>query len=145
MEKIEHYYNLVEECIKSLGVDPSVCRGKEKGQWNLQKGSAPVWIDVWKSDEPNKLGGYFQIVAPIMEIPGSNKEALFKELLETNHQLYGVAFTVYESWIYIKMIRELEGLDGKEALNMFHRVGNYADEYDDFFKNKYNTGRPPAN
>ena len=35
------------------------------------------------------------------------------------------------------MIRELEDLSEEEAFAMFNRIGNYADQYDDFFKDKY--------
>jgi len=78
-----------------------------------------------------------QIMAPISEIPATNKEAFYQEVLEINHDLYGVGMTKFENWIYIKMIRELEDLSEEEAFAMFNRIGNYADQYDDFFKDKY--------
>jgi hypothetical protein len=39
--------------------------------------------------------------------------------------------------LYIKGIRELEDLSDKEITAMVNRVGNYADQYDDHFKNKF--------
>jgi len=135
MKNIESYYQIIENCIKRLGVDPAVCRGEKAGQWDLKKGSASVWIDVWKKE--NEDYGYMQIMAPISEVPANNKEDFFREVLEINHNLYGVGMTKYENWIYIKIIRELEDLSEDEAFAMFNRIGNYADEYDDFFKNKY--------
>ena len=135
MKNIEYYYQIIENCIKRLGVDPAICRGEKPGQWDLKKGSASVWIDVWKKE--NEDYGYMQIMAPICEVPKTNTEAFYQEVLETNHDLYGVGMTKYENWIYIKIIRELEDLSEDEAFAMFNRIGNYADQYDDYFKDKY--------
>ena len=125
----------MENCIKRLGVDPAICRGEKPGQWDLKKGSASVWIDVWKKE--NEDYGYMQIMAPISEVPKTNTEAFYQEVLEINHDLYGVGMTKFKDWIYIKIIRELEDLSEDEAFAMFNRIGNYADDYDDHFKDKY--------
>jgi hypothetical protein len=135
MKNIEFYYQIIENCIKRLGVDPAICKGEKPGQWDLKKGSASVWIDVWKKE--NEDYGYMQIMAPISEIPATGKEAFYEEVLTINHDLYGVGFTKFENWIYIKIIRELEDLSEDEAFAMFNRIGNYADQYDDHFKDKY--------
>ena len=135
MENIEHYYGMIDNIIKSFGVDPSACKSENPGQWNLKKGSAPVWVDVWKKQDEDY--GYLQIMAPICEVPVNNQHLFTKELLEINHQLYGVGFTIFKDWAYLKIIRELDGLDESEALAMFNRIGNYADQYDDILKNKY--------
>lgn len=129
------YYQMVENCIKQLGVDPEACRDKNPGQWNLKKGSANVWIDVFKREKD--VFGYFQCMGPIVDIPQTNKEAFYQELLEINHSLYGVAMTKFKERIYIKTIRELDGLNEDEIMAMIKRVGGYADDYDDYLKNKY--------
>ena len=135
MENLQYYYDMVDKCISDLGVDPSLCRGEKAGQWSLKKGSASVWIDVWHIDQENRA--YFQVLAPVMEVPGQNQQAFFQELLELNYTLYGVAFVKYQNWIYVKLIRECEGLEQKEAAATINRVGGYADEYDDRLKVKY--------
>ncbi|MEN8123328.1 MAG: YbjN domain-containing protein [Bacteroidota bacterium] len=132
---LQAFYQMVEDNISKLGVDPAVCRGEKAGQWNLKKGSANVWIDVWETEK--KDYGYFQCMAPVVEIPTNNTEAFYREVLEINHNLYGVGMTKYQSWIYVKTIRELAGLDGGEMMAMINRVGNYADDYDDKLRNKY--------
>lgn len=141
MENLESYYQMVENIIRSLGVDPEICKGAKPGQYDLKKGSASVWIDIWQVEGENY--GYLQIMAPVVEIPASNKDVFFAEILEINHKLYGVGMTKYENWIYMKTIRELEGLGEKEALAMFNRVGNYADEYDDILRAKYHGAIAP--
>jgi hypothetical protein len=126
---LQPYFDVVESGIADLGVNPVDCRGENPGQWNLKKGETTVWVDLWhieKEDRP-----YFQVMSPIFQIPTDEtiKNKIFAELLEINDTLYGVAFTVYKDWIYIKVIREAEGMDKGESLAMLLRVGNYADQH----------------
>jgi hypothetical protein len=137
---IQHYYNLVEEVLVDFKIDPSVARGVQPGQWNLKLGSANVWVDMFQSkDAQGNLTsyGYLQMVAPVCEVPVNNQHLFTKELLEINHTLYGVSFTIFKDNAYIKSIRELQGLDKSEITSMFNRVGIYADEWDDKLKAKY--------
>jgi len=129
------YFQMVDNCIKELGVDPEACRGQNPGQWNLKRGSADVWIDVFKREQD--FFGYYQCMAPVCPVPKANTEQFFQELLEINNSLYGVGFVKFKDAIYIKEIRELEGIDEKEIVTIMRRVGTYADDYDDHFKNKY--------
>jgi hypothetical protein len=135
MESIEKYYNLVEKVISKLGVDPSTCRGEKSGQWNLVKGSASIWADVWKLED--KDYGYIQIMGPVCDIPDNKKLEFYEEVMEINHNLYSCALTKFKERIYVKSIRELDGLDETEVDAMFDRIGYYADYYDDYFKDKY--------
>lgn len=140
MQPLQHYYNLVEEVISGLKVDPATARGTNPGQWNLKLGSASVWIDVFQSKDAqgNLIDyGYLQFLAPVCEVPVNNQHIFTKELLELNHSLYGVGFTIFGNNAYIKTIRELDGLDKSEILSTFNRVGIYADDWDDKLKAKY--------
>jgi hypothetical protein len=137
---IEHYRNLVEEVLRDYKIDPATARGQQAGQWNLTWGSAKVWVDVFQSKDAqgNLLqSGYFQVMAPVCEVPVNNQQLFTKELLESNHTLYGVAFSIFKDNAYIKALRELEGLDKSEVKATFDRVGIYADEWDDKLKTKY--------
>ena len=137
---IQHYYGLVDEVLIDYKIDPATARGQQAGQWNLKLGSASVWVDVFQSKDANGnliQSGYFQVMAPICDVPVNNQHLFTKELLEANHSLYGVAFTIYKDKAYIKAIRELQGLDKSEVRATFDRVGIYADEWDDKLKTKY--------
>ncbi len=137
---IQHYFDLVEQVLVEYKIDPAVARGQQPGQWNLKLGSASVWVDVFQTkDAQGNLtqNGYIQVLAPICEVPVNNQHLFTKELLEANHSLYGVGFTIYKDWAYIKSIRELLGLDKTEIMSTFDRVGIYADEWDDKLKSKY--------
>jgi hypothetical protein len=137
---IEHYHKLVDEVLTDYKIDPATAKGQIPGQWNLKWGSASVWVDVFQSkDAQGNLvqAGYFQVMAPVCEVPVNNQHLFTKELLETNHSLYGVAFSIFKDKAYIKSLRELEGLDKSEIKATFDRVGIYADEWDDKLKAKY--------
>ena len=72
-----------------------------------------------------------------MKIPDSNREQFYEELLTINDKLYGVAFTIYNNWTWLKHIREVDGLDESEVTATIHRIGNYADDYDEKLISKY--------
>lgn len=135
-EELVPVFNMIETIIRDLGIDPTTTRGEKPGQWSLVKGSAKVWIDVWHIERENRA--YFQVMSPVMRLPAQEMRLpFFQELLEINDKLFGVAFTMYNGWIWLKHIRETDGLDKSEAEAMIHRVGNYGDQYDDHLKQKY--------
>lgn len=134
-QNIKYYYEIIESCIKDMGEDPIACRGELDGQWNLKRGSASVWVDVWEMESNKQI--YFQLLSPVVGVPPTNREAFYQELLQINHTLYGVAFTIKDNYAYIKMIREAQGLDKTEAAAMLDRIGYYADLYDDKLREKY--------
>ena len=137
---IQHYYDLVEEAFREYKIDPATARGQLPGQWNLTLGSASIWVDVFQSkDAQGNLApyGYLQVLAPVCDMPVNNQHLFTKELLEINHSLYGVGFTIFKDKAYIKSIRELEGLDKSEIKSTFDRVSIYANDWDDKLKAKY--------
>ncbi|GHN01685.1 hypothetical protein WSM22_31740 [Cytophagales bacterium WSM2-2] len=147
MQPLQYYFEMIEKVISEFGVDPKLCRGQNLGQWSMRIGSASIWIDAFQSkDKDGKYidGGYLQVMAPIMAIPAERLLEFYQEILEINHKLYGVGFTKFENNLYIKSIRELEGLEHSEVLSTFKRIGYYADDYDDMLKAKYSVaGRDP--
>lgn len=132
---LEDYYHIVEDAISELGVDPEGCRGKGDGQWNLRKGSAKIWLDLWHIERMRRA--YFQVMSPVVPVPTSRREEFLMELLEINDRLFGVAFAVFDDWAWLKSIREVDDLDVSEAVAMLRRVGEYADQYDDLLMDKY--------
>ncbi|PZR30790.1 MAG: hypothetical protein DI538_22040 [Azospira oryzae] len=137
---IQHYYEMIEEVLTEYKIDPASARGQLPGQWNLTLGSAGIWVDVFQSkDAQGNLTayGYLQVLALVCDVPVNNQHLFTKELLEINHSLYGVGFTIFKEKAYIKSIRELEGLDKSEVKSTFDRVGIYANDWDDKLKEKY--------
>jgi hypothetical protein len=139
-QPIQHYYNMFEQVLVEYKVDPATSRGQAPGQWNLKLGSASVWVDIFQSkDAQGNLAqyGYLQMLAPVCDVPVNNQHLFTKDLLEINHSLYGVGFTIFKDKAYIKSIRELQGLDISEIKSTLDRVGIYANDWDDKLKAKY--------
>ena len=137
---IDHFYKMVEEVLSEYKIDPAAARGEQPGFWSLKLGSANIWVDIFQSkDAQGNLiaSGYLQVLAPVCEVPVNNQHLFTKELLEINHSLYGVGFTIFKDTAYIKSIRELEGLDKSEVKATFDRVSIYANDWDDKLKSKY--------
>jgi len=111
------YYKVVEGAIEQLGIDPKLCRGEKEGQWNLKKNDTNVWIDLWYIEREQRP--YYQVMSPILQVPPVNREKLYEELLQINDSLYGVAFTLYKDWVYLKVIKLLRCLRVLETMQMF--------------------------
>ncbi len=137
MEDLKPFYEIVESAITDLGVNAEEARGENDGEWNLKRGTASVWIDLWYIED--EAGAYFQVMAPIMTLPEdeTNKNKLALELLQINYTIFGVAFAIHEDGVYLKNIREAEELDKSEVIYMIGRCGNYADNYNNDLVKKF--------
>lgn len=127
MPDLHKYYNTVEQAIAKIGLDPAVFRGEQAGEWTLQKGEYAIWIDVW-NDEVEKLA-YLQVIAPVMNIADEAQGILYKELLQINLQLCGIAFCVHGEKVVLKGTRVAEGLDVEEAFAMIMLVSKYVNNF----------------
>ncbi len=141
MANIEEHYNVIEAAIQSLGVEPERCRDeKEPGAWAVMRGEQEIWIDCWHIEEEDRA--YFQVLAPVLEVPSDMPLPFYREVLEINYNLFGVAFGIFKNMLALKVIREAEGLDETEALNTITRVGNYAGDFGPALLKKYFTDIP---
>ncbi|KAB2878884.1 YbjN domain-containing protein [bacterium] len=139
-KELDRYYDMVEEVITELGTRAEQCRTLDThgevipGQWNLAKGSAKILADVYTTAEGLS---YFCVAAPVMMITASDPNKLYEKLLKLNHQMYSASFSINQGWVWLRILRECEGMDKKECRSTFDRVGWYADQYDDMLKNEF--------
>jgi hypothetical protein len=100
----------------------------EDGFTQVSRGSATVGINVVEQK------GFILFLAPIMEVPEKNKEALYRKLLELNYlATEDGAFAIDDETgkVYLRALRSLEALDFEEFVDMLDTVARVADEYDD--------------
>ena len=135
MPNLHKYYTTVEEAIAKIGLDPTVFRGDQLGEWTLQRGEHAIWIDVWNDAVENVA--YLQVVSPVMKIPDESTAVLFKELLQINLELCGVAFCVHGENVGLKGTRVAEGLDVEEAYAMIMLVGKYVNNFSEKLTKRY--------
>lgn len=141
MLNLKKYYTTVEQAIVKIGLDPVKFRGEQEGEWTLHRGEYTIWIDVW--NDPIEKVVYLQVVAPVMEIPEESQAVLFRELLQINLQLCGVAFSVHGEKVVLKGTRVAEGLDVEEAYAMIMLISKYVSNFSPMLLNRYfNSGEP---
>ncbi len=135
MSNIQDFYKIVEEAISELGVDPNNCRDDEQnGAWALMRGNQEIWIDCWSTEEE---GIFFQVLAPVFEIPDNMPLEFYRELLEINYTLFGVSFGIFKNMLALKVIRDAKGMDKEEALSIISNVGAYVTEQTPILSLKY--------
>ncbi|OGF62578.1 MAG: hypothetical protein A2Y62_11745 [Candidatus Fischerbacteria bacterium RBG_13_37_8] len=124
---IVQYEKMVNDLIGSFGVDPEKCRHRPRNLWSLYKGSALIYIEIFKADKDD----FIEASSPIMKLPSRNLLAFYRKLLELNFQNLGVKYFVRDDWVYLAENRQLQGLDYDELRVMVERVGGFADQWDD--------------
>ena len=81
---LKPFYEVAEDAIKTLGVDPEATRCDQPGQWILGREEVEIFIDIWqpiehnqweyfKEDEPTAV---FQVVSPVCYVPESEADRL---------------------------------------------------------------------
>ena len=118
-EYIQRFSELIGVPIPQLDQD---------GFTQVARGSATVGINVVEEK------GFLMFLAPIMDVPANNKEALYRQLLELNYlATEDGAFAVdrQSGRVYLRALRSLESLDFDEFVDLLDTVARVADEWDD--------------
>ncbi len=146
---LKPFYEVAEDAIKTLGVDPEATRCDQPGQWILGREEVEIFIDIWqplehnqweyfKEDEPTAV---FQVVAPVCYVPESDAERLrfLEEILYINHHMFYGSFTVNteEAMAVIRYKRLLEGANRVEMIEPIESIGFYAENLSEYLSKKY--------
>ncbi|MCP4228535.1 MAG: YbjN domain-containing protein [bacterium] len=134
---IDKYVEVIEECIRYVGLDPEECWDDGGEYWTFYKGSAMIKAYIFSIERGGEEEHYLSFESPIMELPDENRENLFERLLNENAQRIAVKFSIRDSWIVCETNRELEGIDFNEALRCLFRVAEVADALDDELKESF--------
>jgi hypothetical protein len=121
---ITTYYQLIEDSIKELGLNPEDVRGKQEGQWNLKKGRFDIMMDVWEQENIH----LFQIVAPLCSLPADNKEEFLMHLLQKNYGLNSVAYSIMEDTVFLKFTSEANTLSKPMILALLNKIAFYCEQ-----------------
>ncbi len=94
----------------------------------IRKGSASVGINVLEDH------GVLLFVAPVLALPATGRESLYRKLLELSFlSTSDAAFAIdsHRDEIVTRALRRLSGLDYEEFEDLLETVGKVADEWDD--------------
>ncbi|MEO6951966.1 MAG: YbjN domain-containing protein [Polyangia bacterium] len=118
-EFVERFSELIGVAIPPLDAD---------GYTQVSRGSATVGINVAEDN------GFIMFLAPIMDVPANNREALYRQLLELNYlATEDGAFSIDRQTgrVYLRALRSLESLDFDEFVDLLDTIARVADEWDD--------------
>lgn len=100
----------------------------------VRKGSAAVGVNVLEDH------GVLLMVAPVMAVPHTGRESLYRKLLELSFLTTSdAAFAIdaHRDEIVVRALRRLSGLDYEEFEDLLETVGKVADEWDDALKAEF--------
>jgi hypothetical protein len=100
----------------------------------VRKGSASVGINVLEDH------GVILFVAPVMQVPITGKETLYRRLLDLSFVTTSdAAFAVdaQRDEVVVRALRRLSGLDYEEFEDLLETVGKVADEWDDVLRAEF--------
>jgi len=100
----------------------------------VRKGTASVGINVLEDH------GVLLFVAPIMLVPVTGREALFRRLLELSFLTTSdAAFAIdsHRDEVVVRSLRRLSGLDYEEFEDLLETVGKVADDWDDTLRAEF--------
>ena len=95
---------------------------------HVQRGSATIGINVLEAR------GVLMLFSPIMTVPITGREALFRRLLELSFLTTSdAAFAINASTdeVVVRVLRRLSALDYEEFEDLVATVGDVADHWDD--------------
>jgi hypothetical protein len=99
-----------------------------QGATQLKRGSATVVINVLVDH------GVLLLLSPIMPVPERHQLSLYRRLLELNFlgtADAGFAIDSESEMVYLRAMRQLQGLDFDEFAQLVDAVAKVADEWDD--------------
>jgi Tir chaperone protein (CesT) family len=98
------------------------------GYTQVRKGSAMVGVNVLEEH------GVLLMVAPVMSVPATGRETLYRRLLELSFLTTSdaaFALDAHRNEIVVRTLRRLSGLDYEEFEDLLETVGKITDDWDD--------------
>jgi hypothetical protein len=110
----------------------------EQGYTQVKKGSASIGINVLDDH------GVLLFLAPVMKVPATGKESLYRRILELSFLTTSdAAFAIdaEKDEVYVRALRRLSGLDYEEFEDLLDTVGKVADDWDDVLQAEFGQSR----
>jgi hypothetical protein len=104
----------------------------------VRKGSASVGINVLEDH------GVLLFVAPVIPVPATGRETLYRRLLELSFLTTSDAAFAIDTdrdEVVVRALRRLSGLDYEEFEDLLETVGKVADDWDDTLRAEFGQGK----
>jgi hypothetical protein len=106
----------------------------ETGYTHTRMGTASIGVNVLDDH------GMLLILAPLMPVPKTGREALYRRLLELSFLTSAeasFAIDAAKDEVFVRALRRLSGLDYEEFEDLLETVGRVADEWDDVLRREF--------
>jgi len=122
--------HMVETYFRHRGLNPDnfKVQGSAENGWWIHEGSAEVYIIVQSGNE--EIGTVLRISSPLVYIPETNREGLYRHLLELNNNLSSCALSIYNDLILVVSQRPTLGLSQEEMDELVWNAAYVADLLD---------------
>lgn len=100
----------------------------------VRKGSASIGVNVLEDH------GVLLFVAPVMALPHTGRESLYRKLLELSFLTTSdasFAIDQHREEVVVRALRRLSGLDYEEFEDLLQTVGKVADDWDDALRAEF--------
>ena len=139
-ELISKVADMVNDFVRSLGININDVYDPEKKIWYLKRGSAPVQIMLLSVPVgENSIREFLQVASPLMKVPKGKELAFYRKLLELNDVKLGVKFSVQKDsdQVWALYERDLIGIGYDELTTCIEDLGYWADTLDDELKAEF--------
>jgi len=126
----EEQRNRIDEFVARFGAERDLQLDplNDEGVTRVQRGSAVVWIHCLPQQ------GVLLLLSKVLKVPADRREEMYRQLLELSFLATGdAAFSIDKNTdtVYLRALRQLDGLDYEEFEDLVHTVASVADEWDD--------------
>jgi len=131
-------YRMIERYINEIGLSKEDTYNKKSNAYYWYRGSALVEVFVQDVPVSDGIRSFLRVFSYLGDIPSSEREKVYRYLLELNDHNLGVKLTIMPETdkIYATYERDIQGIDYKEVKTCIADLEWWADELDDLLKEK---------
>lgn len=143
-----HQY--IEQYFLGVGLTKDQVYDAKNETYYWRRGSANLEMFITRFEvTPNHVRYYLRIFSPLMLMPATQREHIYRTLLQISHNSLCVKITMREGseYIFAAYERDIEGMDYIEFYNIIADMEWWADSLDDRLKSMFpdqTVGVPPT-
>ncbi len=147
MEALQQTWQLIEETLQSLGIEPEQARNEDPGQWTVYREKLEVYIDAWSVGKEQNPFLYFpaddqvllQVICPICLVPEGREVEFFEEIADLNLYMIKACLMVRSenNVVCVKYRDSAMGLTREKMLEALDAVAYYGEMYANNFAQRY--------
>ena len=120
----------LEQIISYLGYDVRLCR-RGLRKWELERGSAVIYLSY------HEKTGLIMADSKLCRLPGEGIEKIYVYLLQQNHELEGLRFSISDDAVYLSVMIDEQYLDIETGVEALKKLLDKSDDYDDVLVEEY--------